>query len=319
MNLQLLSQQGTLPEAPMVSVAVTAYRSAKTITATLESVLAQRVSFPVEIVVGDDCSPDDTADVVRGMMERYPGVIRLMARPQNLGIQRNYHQTFMDCRGHYIAWLDADDLWTHPEKLQQQVNALEADAGAVVCGHFVRWVTPKGETVRERFPDMGPGRYGLEDILTRNFLPSPSVVFRRELANLLPEWYFDAAPLTDWPLYALAARQGDILLLDGNYADSRLTPNSNFWGQGESFWYKLDARFYEFIHSSLPAPMQRFARRQQALRYGRLAYYLRRHGQYAKAVAAAWCAVKRAPTVGHLWKGLLAALLNRAGVARKTE
>jgi glycosyltransferase involved in cell wall biosynthesis len=313
-----LASQTALPEQPMVSVAITAYKSASTIVATLEGVLAQCVDFPVEIVVGDDASPDNTVEVVRSMMERYPGVIRLLARPQNLGIQRNYHQTFLDCRGKYIAWLDADDLWTHPDKLQRQVEAMEADPGVGICGHFVRWVTPDKEVVRARYPEMAAGRYGLQDILRKDFLPSPSVVFRRGLEKLLPEWYFDAAPLTDWPLYTLAARQSDILLLDETFADYRLMPNSNFWGQGEGFWYRLDIKFYGFVMPHLSATMQQFAKEQQGLRYERLAYFLRQQGDFSGSLQAAWQAVTTAPLLRNTgkWKGLLAALLARMGIRR---
>lgn len=313
-----VSEQTILPGEPMVSVAITAYKSAQTITRAVESVLAQTVSFSVEIVVGEDCSPDDTLSVVRVLAERYPRVVRVMARTINLGIQRNYYETFSDCRGKYIAWLDADDWWTAADKLQRQVRALEADPGIVICGHFVRWVTSAGEIARPRYPEMTPGRYGLQDILQRDFLASPSVVFRRGLEKLLPDWYFEAAPLTDWPLYALAARQGDILLLDGIFADYHLTPNSNFWGQGEAFWYRLDVKFYSFIYSSLPPAMQRFSRVQQALRYERLAYHLRSHGQHREALQAAWNALRTAPLFSNSskWKSFAAAAAARLGLIK---
>ena len=316
-----ISEQTTLPGEPMVSVAITSYKSAETITRAIDSVLLQITNFPVEIVVGEDSSPDATLAVAEALAERYPGVIRVMARPVNLGIQRNYYQTFMDCRGKYIAWLDADDWWTAPDKLQRQVEAMEADTGIVICGHFVRWVTSGGEVARPRYPEMAPGRYRLRDILQRDFLPSPSVVFRRGLEKLLPAWYFEAAPLTDWPLYALAAREGDILLLDGILADYHLTPNSNLWGQGEAFWYRLDVKFYDFIHSSLPPAMQRFVRVQQGLRYERLAYFLRKNGQSSEAVRAAWGALRAAPLFANAskWKSFAAAVAARTGLLNSSK
>ncbi len=82
---------------------------------------------------------------------------------------------------------------------------------------------------------IAPGRYGLEEILHHNFVPSPSVMFRSGLHRQLPPWYFDIAPTTDWPLWVLAALSGDIVLLDRVMADYMLTPKSNFMSKGARF------------------------------------------------------------------------------------
>lgn len=286
--MTLLRDQTELPTEPMVSVAITSYNGERTIAATLESVLRQSVPFPVEIVIGDDASSDGTAAVAQAYRDKYPNVIRLQVQPKNVGIQRNYFETFAASRGRYIAWLDSDDWWTDPEKLRLQVEVLEADPNIVIACHYVRWVTSDGDVKRERYPELPPGRYGEKDILRQNFLPSPSVVFRNGLQRLLPDWFFDAAPLTDWPLYALAAQHGDIVLMDRVMADYRLSPNGSFWGRGDLFWYRLDARFYDFIDSSLSPASQRIARSEQGKRYERLAYHLRQQGDFLASRQAAW-------------------------------
>jgi len=310
----LRDQTEAHPE-PMVSVAITAYNSERTLAATLESVLRQNVDFPVEIVIGDDCSKDGTAALAGRYQAQYPAVVRVHLQPHNVGIQRNYFDTFAQCRGRYIAWLDSDDAWTDPEKLHVQVQALEADPGVVIAGHYVRWVTPDGEVKRDRVPALAPGRYGHAHILRSNFLPSPSVMFRNGLQRLLPNWYFDAAPLTDWPLYALASQHGDILLLDRVMADYRLTPSSSFWGQGDLFWYRLDARFYDFIRNDLTPEARRIARSEQGLRYERLAYHLRKQGDFPESRRTAWKALRAPQPLDNLpgkLKSLVAATLREA-------
>lgn len=315
---QLVSDQISDSDHPMVSVAVTSYNREQSIAATLESILSQQVNFAVEIVVGDDGSKDRTLDIVRSFANRFPYVIRLLERSKNVGIQRNYFETFHECRGKYIAILDSDDVWTHSEKLQRQVDELERNSDVMVCTHYARWVTPDRKVLRERVPNMQPGRYGLEDILRDCFIRTPCVVFRQEVIGMLPDWYVDATPLTDWPVFAIAALHGDILLIDGTYAEYQLTPNSTCSAQGESFWYRMDIQFYDIIRASLPRTMQRLAKEQQAIRYERLAYFLRRKGDFAGSLAAGWSAVKRAPSDWRSWKGAIAATLNYLGVARKT-
>lgn len=302
--------------APMVSVAITAFNSEKWIARALDSVLAQQASFPIEIIVGDDCSPDGTAKVVHSYRQRYPDVVRLLDRPANIGIQRNYYETLQQCRGKYIAWLDADDYWTDPRKLEVQVGLLEADPSVSLCCHSVRWVTADGGVNRERFPPMPAGRYGVEDILRTCFIQTASVVFRNGIQNKLPAWYFDLAPVADWPIWVLAALEGDILLLDAIMADYFLTPGSAYSSRGPMFAWKIEANFYEKVESILPARLRRMVRAEKGRRYEIIAYWTRKQqGDFIasrKAAVKAFLSPFPADNLRSKSKSLLAALVREA-------
>ncbi|MGC9198342.1 MAG: glycosyltransferase [Acidobacteriaceae bacterium] len=299
----------------MVSVAVTAYNSERWLPKALDSVLEQRTTFPIEIVIGEDCSKDSTLRVAYSYKERHPDMVRVLERSENLGIQRNYYETFEQCRGKYIAWLDADDYWTDPEKLAIQVKTLEADSSVGACCHFVRWITKDGELRRERYPSMSPGSYGLDEIIRHNFVASPSVVFRNGIHRGLPLWYFELAPITDWPIWVLAALPGKIVLLDRVMADYMLTPSSSYMSKGELFWYSEDARFYEHIESILPSAWHRLARSEKGKRYEAMAYALRKKGEFRASSVAALKAF-RAPSFldncGSKTKTLFASLIREA-------
>ena len=73
------------PLAPVVSVSITAYNSATWLPRALDSVLKQRATFPIEIVIGDDCSQDATVSVAHSYREKYPDVIRVLERSKNVG------------------------------------------------------------------------------------------------------------------------------------------------------------------------------------------------------------------------------------------
>src|ERR1700733_3758112 len=88
---------------PLVSVATTAFNSEKWLARALDSVFLQQTTFPIEIVVGDDCSTDGTLALARSYQEWNPQLIRVLERSRNLGMQRNYYETFDTCRGKYIA------------------------------------------------------------------------------------------------------------------------------------------------------------------------------------------------------------------------
>jgi hypothetical protein len=270
----------------MVSVAITSFNSEKWLARALDSVLEQRAPFPIEIVVGDDCSLDGTVGVAMSYRDRHPDMIKVIARSKNIGIQQNYYDTFTHCRGKYIAWLDADDYWTDPEKLQVQIQMMEDDPTISASGHVVRWVTTEREFIRMH-PSSPPGRYGLGEMVRRNFLPSVSVVFRNGIQAKLPEWYFDLKPVTDWPIWILAAQSGDIVLLERVMADYTLTPGSAFMGTGRLKGSMADARFYEKVESILPQTYRRIARAEKGKRYEEISYLLRQDGDFSASLDAA--------------------------------
>jgi glycosyltransferase involved in cell wall biosynthesis len=296
-------------------VTITAYNSAKWLPRALDSVLKQRTDFPIEIVIGDDCSQDATLEIARSYRERYPDMIAVLGRSVNVGMQRNYYDTFEHCRGRFIAWLDADDYWTDPEKLAIQVQALESDRSISVCCHPVRLVSHDGQDKGGRAPSLSAGRYGLSDIIHHNFISTPSVMFRNGIHRDLPQWYFDLAPLTDWPIWVLAALSGDILLLDRVMGDYVLTPDSSHSSKSALFKFSTDVRFYEHIESILPSKWHRLVRAEKGQRYESIAYWVRRQGDYTasrKAAIKAFCSPCLIDRVGSKTKSLVAAVVREA-------
>lgn len=117
---------------PLVSVCMTSYNHEQYIAQAIESVLCQQTNFGVEIVIGEDCSTDNTLKICQEYQRRYPDRIRIVASKQNVGMHANYRRTIEACRGKYIAMLDGYDLFTDPNKLQMQVEKLE-EQGVAMC------------------------------------------------------------------------------------------------------------------------------------------------------------------------------------------
>jgi glycosyltransferase involved in cell wall biosynthesis len=305
----------TMQTSPLVSVAITSYNSETWIHKAIESALAQRTEFPFEILIADDCSTDGTVAVAESYRARNPDIVRVLARPQNVGTQRNYYDLFEQCRGKYIAWLDADDYWTDPEKLSLQTKALEDDPSVMVCGHFVRQVTKAGKVVHDRFPRVSAGRHGMVEILAKCFLASPSVVFRNGLQLKLPEWYFEISPITDWLLYVVAALSGDILMLDRVMADYTCNDTSALWGKGYLFLHTINADFYERVESVLPAEFHRLVRQNKGKQYEEMAYLLRKQGRFSEsrqAAVKAFFSPSLLDNLGSKSKSLIASLVREA-------
>lgn len=190
---------------PLVSVCMTAYNHAPYIGRAIESVLAQRTSFGVELVIGEDCSTDNTLATCREYAAKYPDRIRLVTAEHNVGMRENYRRTALAGQGKYIAYCDGDDFWCDEEKLQRQVEALEADAEAGMCytrserrveHSDKRWVYPKGAMFT-----------AFDDMLFNNTAENCTAVARRSLIEQYyaevkpeehPEWLTDDAPMWIW-------------------------------------------------------------------------------------------------------------------------
>jgi glycosyltransferase involved in cell wall biosynthesis len=302
--------------APVVSVAITTFNSSDWLSRALDSVIEQRTEFPIEIVIGDDCSQDETVTIAHSYQKQHPDMIKVLERSRNIGIQRNYFETFQQCRGKFIAWLDADDYWTDPEKLSIQVQTFESDPTINVCCHYVRLITGEGKVKLDKWPFLPAGRQGLEEILRSCFIPTPSAMFRNGIHRDLPPWYFDLAPITDWPIWVLAALTGKVVLLDRVMADYVRTPGSAGTSKGGIFWYGMDAKFYEKIESILPAKWHRLVGIEKGKRYELLAYWVRQQGDFTasrQAAFKAFCAPFLMDRLGSKTRALLAA------VGRETE
>lgn len=107
-----------------ISVAVITYNQQDTIAQTLDSILCQQGDFELEVVVGEDCSTDNTLTICQEYAERYPEQIVLLSGPKNLGITANYFRTLQACTGELIGDIAGDDYYCDDCALEKQKNYL---------------------------------------------------------------------------------------------------------------------------------------------------------------------------------------------------
>lgn len=119
----------------LVSIIVPVYNVEKYIGETVASVRAQTYA-DWELLLVEDCSSDNTVDIITGLMEAWGDPrVRLVRQPSNMGAARARNRGLSEARGRYIAFLDADDLWA-PEKLERELSFLkEKEAAFVFTGY----------------------------------------------------------------------------------------------------------------------------------------------------------------------------------------
>ena len=148
---------------PLVSIVVATYNHAAYIEECLRSILMQRVDFPYEVLVGEDCSPDGTADVLRRLRPEFPESFTFVLRERNLGPVCNVEDLYARAQGKYLAYIEGDDFWTYDGKLQAQVDYLEShpECSAVYCRCVV--VGKDSEPTGQPYPQCDHGTYSYRD------------------------------------------------------------------------------------------------------------------------------------------------------------
>ena len=121
----------------IVNSCIITYNQEKSIAQAIEGALSQMTEYGHEIIISDDCSTDRTSEICRDYAERYPYKIQFINPDHNLGMIGNWLFALKSCNAKYIALCEGDDYWTDPDKLQKQVDFLEANEGFIFCGHDV--------------------------------------------------------------------------------------------------------------------------------------------------------------------------------------
>ncbi|MEY4954436.1 MAG: hypothetical protein RI981_521 [Bacteroidota bacterium] len=202
------------PIKPKVSVCFITYKHEAYIRTSLDAILGQKVNFELEIIIGEDHSPDGTAEIVREYARKYPDKIKAYIRPENLGSKINYVHCFLDCKGEYIVHIEGDDYWTDPLKLQRQVDFLDQHPHASACFHNAQIIFEDGsnrEPVLINPTDQKPWVESADFLVEKEtwFMATASVMMRRKYAHPLPEWFLNSKS-GDIPLYVILAEQGPI-------------------------------------------------------------------------------------------------------------
>jgi len=105
----------------------------------IEGVLMQKTTFPFELIIGEDCSTDNTRDICIEYQNKYPNIIKLNFPEKNMGVLHNFTNTLKSGNGKYIAFCEGDDYWIDSSKLQEQVNFLESHSDYGLVFTDVNW------------------------------------------------------------------------------------------------------------------------------------------------------------------------------------
>ncbi|MES2139008.1 MAG: glycosyltransferase [Bacteroidota bacterium] len=206
------------------------YNHEKFIREAIDGVLMQETNFEYELIIANDCSTDNTDLVIQGCINKYlrKNSIKYLNHKENKGIMLNFISALQLCKGKYIALCEGDDYWTNKHKLQKQVDFLENNLDFAICFHNARKLNQTTGDDSELFFTSPPKEvYTITDIIKENFIPTLTSVFRNNLINEFPDWYYKAFP-GDWPLHILNSQFGKIKYIDEIMAVYRMHDGGSF-------------------------------------------------------------------------------------------
>lgn len=173
----------------LVSIRCLVYNHEPYLCQCLEGFVMQKTNFRFEAIVHDDASTDGSATIIREYAEKYPDIIKPIYETENQYSKRDGSLTRITnaaCRGKYIAICEGDDYWIDPQKLQKQVDFLEAHPDYLLCGTNGLILWDNGTNAPEYFNRNFTSRELMpEDVIGKWPFPTASLMYRRELFALL--------------------------------------------------------------------------------------------------------------------------------------
>lgn len=193
--------------SPVVSVIIPTYKHRDFVLATLDSVFAQTF-MDYEVIVINDGSPDDTAEVLRPLAEL--GRIRYIEQA-NTGQSKARNRGISEARGEFIALLDDDDLWP-PDKLAWQVEALRRQPEVGLMGGRATLITATGDRLYQT--DLTPEIVFENSFAGCPFISPGQTLIRAEVLNRVGGFNPDIWGADDWDLWLRIAKNSRSIMED---------------------------------------------------------------------------------------------------------
>lgn len=207
----------------LFSVCIITYNQEKYISQALDSILKQEHSFPYEIVIGDDCSSDNTQHIIKEYAKKYPNIIRPIYNTKNLGIIKNYFNVIEHCSGKYIMECAGDDWWL-PGKVKKQIEFMEANPDVGMCYGNV-YLSELGNKQKVK----NQGYTDFKDLVKLNSIPAVTICVK---ITVIKNYIVQVNPLErnwimeDYPIWLWISLNGRIAYLNDFFAIYRVVENS---------------------------------------------------------------------------------------------
>ena len=240
MENQVSQLKSDREERPKVSVCMITYGHEKYVEASINGVLMQECDFDYELIISNDCSPDNTDVVVQKIIKNHPlsNKIKYTKHEKNLGMMPNFLFALDRCDGQYIALCEGDDFWTDALKLQKQINFLKENQDCSLCFHNASVYFENTKHSKLFVNKYHKTFYSGNDILENWLIPTASMVFVNVFKSYKLPDFFAKAMHGDLALQLFLYEHGNFGVINENMCTYRINES----GATQTFFYSIPYR-----------------------------------------------------------------------------
>lgn len=243
-------------EQILVSVLCAAYNHERYIRQALESFVTQKVSFRFEVLIHDDASTDQTKAIIEEYARKYPDIIVPVYQTENQyskGVRITEVYLYPRVRGKYVAHCEGDDFWTDAEKLQRQVDFLEAHPEYSMCAHGAYYALEDGTLKHDQYmrPFSESRTIEIDEILSQWRFATGSIMYRKELGAVSVPYRGDCVN-GDFALVSYLALQGKVYYFNELWSAYRIVSIGSL-----NWQWKKDSQRQISVNNKLIAMLER--------------------------------------------------------------
>ncbi|MFH2142140.1 MAG: glycosyltransferase family 2 protein [Bacteroidota bacterium] len=216
----------------LLSIGIMTYNHEKFVEKLLLSVLNQKVDFLYNIIVVDDASTDLTPEILKKIRNQFPEKINLILNKQNNGALANAKILSENNQGKYMCFLDGDDCWTCPDKLQKQITFLEENPDYTGCFHDAEIhsidVSISDNQIYKNQSFIGYKSYSEfnnytsdfypSDLIMRNIIPTSTLIFRKIDFSVFFSQFKNVTLSLNWAVHLYIIRNSKFRYFDEKWA-----------------------------------------------------------------------------------------------------
>ncbi len=236
----------------------------------------QKTDFPFEVLINDDCSTDNTTNIIKEYEKKYPNIIKPIYQKENQfskGIFLNSTFNFPRAKSKYIALCEGDDYWMDPLKLQKQVDFLESNPLYNGCFHDCMIIYEGKKSNEKQHLRIGNRKIeeeiDLVSIIDENNIATASIMYKNSIEEI-PKYWKETSK-GDYALMVAITEQGKIKYLPEVMSVYRVHDGGVWSSRSEMYKAKEDIKFYNLLQ-------EHFADNKQILkalsRKKKYSYYL---------------------------------------------
>lgn len=246
----------------MLSIVVPTYNHEKYIIQALESIRMQKTKYSYEVLIGEDCSTDNTRAILKEYEKEHPGFATFFYRAHNMNNEkiRNARDLRERCGGKYIVILEGDDYWIDEYKIEKQIDFLESHPDYIAVSHKCEVIDENNNPKDEKFPSCKEDNYTLNHYASE-IMPgqTTTVMFRNilKMKNIDLSFYNENIQPGDRRLFFTLVSYGKIYCMPDimsayrhvTSGGSSFSATSKYSFERNLLWYKKQLEYSYTINN----------------------------------------------------------------------